>query len=286
MSHGDEQGYADDASGGYAGGGHTRTRLPDGDPYGGARRGGRSSSRGLVTVVGVVVVLIAAIAFANRGGSDSGSSARDGGSGGNGAERPKSAATAATGTKPVGTSASGIPVGFAHDAQGAQSAAANYSVILGSADMFDAGRRHTIVNTVYAPDVAAARQGDLDSAYSGEKFLTSIGLDKNGNAPKGQTFVSRVVPVGTKVTSSGKDDATVEVWYTSLFGLSGEASTNPVSESWYTTTYQLKWINDDWKVADFQQKDGPVPVGRDQKASGADDMTKAVEEFGGFTYAR
>lgn len=59
-----------------------------------------------------------------------------------------------------------------------------------------------------------------------------------------------------------------------------------MSESWYTTTYQLKWINGDWKVTDFTQKDGPVPVGRDQKASTADDMTKAVEEYGGFTYAR
>lgn len=282
MSPGDEQGYADDTSGGYGGTGHTRTRLPGNDPYGGARRGGRSSSRGMVTVVGVVVVLIAAIAFANRGGSNSGSS--DGGS--NSADKPQSAATAATGTKPVGTNASGIPAGFAHNAQGAQSAAANYSVVLGSADMFNTDRRHTIVNTVYAPNVAASRQNDLDSAYSSEKFLTSIGLDKTGAAPKGQTFVSRVIPVGTKLASSGKTDATVEVWYTSLFGLSGEASSNPVSESWFTTTYQLKWINDDWKVTDFQQKDGPVPVGRDQKVSTADDMTKAVEEFGGFTYAR
>jgi hypothetical protein len=280
MSPGDEQGYADDASGGYGGTGHTRTRLPGGDPYGGVRRGGRSSSRGLATVVGVVVALIAAIAFANRGGSDSGSSGTDT------ADKPRTAATAASGTEPVGTSASGIPAGFAHDAQGAQSAAANYAVTLGSADMFDTERRHTIVNTVYAPDVATSRQGDLDGAYSDEQFLTSIGLEKNGAAPKGQTFISRVIPVGTKLTSSGKDSATVEVWYTSLFGLSGEASTNPVSESWFTTTYQLKWINDDWKVTDFQQKDGPVPVGRDQKASTADDMTKAVEEFGGFTYAR
>jgi hypothetical protein len=142
------------------------------------------------------------------------------------------------------------------------------------------------VNTVYAPEGAAARQSDLDKAYSNEKFLTNIGLDKNGAAPNGQTFISRVVPVGTKVTSATADSATVELWYTSLFGLSGQGSTNPVSESWYTTTYELKWISGDWKVTDFTQKDGPVPVGRDQKASTADDMTKAVEEYGGFTYAR
>jgi len=278
MSLGDEH----EASGGYGGTGQTRTRLPQGggDVYGGARRGGRSSSRSLVTVVGVVVVLIAAIAFANRGGDDSSSSDTTSGS------KPQTAATAATGTKPVESKTGGIPSGFAHDQQGAQSAAANYSIALGSTDMFNAARRHEIVNTVYAPDVAVSRQSDLDTAYSSDSFLTNIGLNKDGTAPSGQTFISRIIPVGTKVTASTATDTTVAVWYTSLFGLSGNTSTNPVSESLYTTTYELKWIDNDWKVTDFQQKDGPVPVGRDQKASTADDMTKAVEEYGGFTYAR
>ncbi|MEU0226482.1 hypothetical protein ABZ177_19230 [Streptomyces sp. NPDC006284] len=270
MSLGDDH----QSSGGYGGTGQTRTRLPDGDAdgYGTPRRGGRSSSRSLVTVVGVVVLLIAAIAFANRGGGDSGASDEA-------ADKPKTSATAPTGTTPVQS-------GFAHDDQGAQSAAANYAVALGSDGMFDKARRHEIVDTVYAPDVAASRRTDLDVAYSSPEFLANIGLDKNGRAPAGQTFVSRVIPVGTKTTASGADKATVEVWYTSLFGLSGGNSTNPVTESWYTTTYQLTWVNNDWKVTDFQQKDGPVPVGRDQRASTADDMTKAVEEYGGFTYAR
>ncbi|MER5753196.1 hypothetical protein [Streptomyces sp. NPDC002088] len=289
MSLGDEHGYGDTArtgdDDGYGGSGQTRTRLPDGDPYGGARRSGRSPSRSLITVVGVVVLLIAAIAFANRGGDGSASTAGNE-SGSTSADKPQTSTTAASGTKPVESKAGGIPTGYAHDEQGAQSAAANYSVALGSTDMFTKARRHDIVNTVYAPDVAAARQTDLDSAYSSEKFLTNIGLTKNGTAPSGQTFVSRIIPVGTKVTASGTDSATVEVWYTSLFGLSGDSSTNPVSESWYTTAYELKWIDNDWKITDFQQTDGPVPVGRDQKASTADDMTKAVEEYGGFTYAR
>lgn len=277
MSLGDER----EGSGGYGGTGQTRTRLPEsgGDVYGGTRRGGRSSSRSLVTVVGVVVLLIAAIAFANRGGDDSGSASGD-------ENKPKSSTTAATGTRPVEGKAAGIPGGFAHDEQGAGSAAANYSVAMGSAEMFNTARRHEIVTTVYAPDVATGRQADLDRAYSSEEFLANIGLSADGAAPAGQTFISRVIPVGTKVTSFSASAATVEVWYTSLFGLSGNGSTNPVSESWYTTTYQLKWVGNDWKVTDFQQKDGPVPVGRDQRASTADDMTKAVEEYGGFTYAR
>ncbi|MFD8507710.1 hypothetical protein ACFYYI_00035 [Streptomyces sp. NPDC002387] len=263
----------------YGGVGQTRTRLPEraGDVYGGARRG-RSSSRSLVTVVGVVVLLIAAIAFANRGGGDSSSDSGD--------NKPNTSATAASGTRPVKSKSSGVPSGFAHDQQGAASAAANYGVALGSTGMFDAAQRHTIVDAVYTPQVAANRQADLDRAYSNKEFLSNIGLTSDGTAPGGATFVSRIIPVGTKVTKYSSVSATVELWYTSLFGLSGDASTNPVSESWYTTTYQLKWTNGDWKVTDFTQKDGPVPVGRDQKASTADDMTKAVEEYGGFTYAR
>ncbi|MGW7613241.1 hypothetical protein ACWGKW_39580 [Streptomyces sp. NPDC054766] len=284
MSLGDEPGYGDGPrgeDGGYGGSGQTRTRLPDrpGDVYGGARRGRGSSSRSLITVVGVVVLLIAAIAFANRGDN---SASPDAGSG----DKAKTSPTAASGANPVASKAAGIPTGFAHNTQGAQSAAANYGVALSSTGMFNTEQRHAIVDAVYAPDVAAARQPDLDTAYSSEKFLTNIGLDKNGAAPAGQTFISRIIPVGTKLKASSADSATVELWYTSLFGLSGDGSTNPVSESWYTTTYQLKWVNGDWKVTDFTQKDGPVPVGRDQKASTADDMTKAVEEYGGFTYAR
>ncbi|WP_166021791.1 hypothetical protein [Streptomyces chilikensis] len=252
------------------GDGQTRTRMPERDELPPRRgRGGGRSSRGLVTAVGVIVLLIAAIAFANRDNEGT----RD-------ADKSSAAApTAPTGERPVSS-------GFAHDEQGAQSAAANYAVALGSAEMFDKGRRDAIVDAVYASEVAAERRADLDRAYANPDFLANIGLEKDGSAPSGQSFVSRIIPVGTKVTEYGADKATVEVWYTSLFGLSGDNSTNPVTESWYTTTYELSWTRGDWKVTDFQQKDGPVPVGRDQRASTSEDMTKAVSEYGGFTYAR
>ncbi|MGK5545480.1 hypothetical protein ACSNOH_12205, partial [Streptomyces sp. URMC 127] len=96
-----EDGYDDDH-------GLTRTRLPEGegDPYGprrgrgarGARGGARAgmSSRNLITVVGVIVLLIAAIAFANRGGgSDSADSEKSG-------DKVSAEATAPSGVKPVG----------------------------------------------------------------------------------------------------------------------------------------------------------------------------------------
>lgn len=262
-------GDGDRSSGGYGGTGQTRTRLPDGD--GGPRRGGRSSSRSLVTVVGVVVLLIAAIAFANRGGDDSASSDDAG-------DKPKTSATAPSGTKPV-------QAGFAHDEQGAQSAAANYAVALGSDGMFNRTQRHEIVQSIAAPDSADRLQSGFDADYSAA-FLKQIGLSEDGKAPSGVTFVSRTLPAGTKVASFSDSAASVEVWCNGLFGLTGEKTTNPVTNSWFTVTMKLSWNGNDWKVLETSQKNGPTPVPGDSPVSGSDEMSKAVQDFGGFTYAR
>ncbi|MFJ5153033.1 hypothetical protein ACIQCF_15900 [Streptomyces sp. NPDC088353] len=282
MSRSDGHGYGDSAradDGPYADG-QTRTRLPDrpGDPYGGARRGGRSSSRSLITVVAVVVLLIAAIAFANRSGG------RSPAAGGN-ADKPKAAATAATGKQPVQTKTGGIPSGFAHDEQGAQSAAANYSVALGSTGMFKKDTRHTLLDLLYTPDAAARLQGPMDQAYSAD-FLDRMGLDADGNPPTGSTFVSRVVPVGTTVKQYSESGAEIAVWYMGLIGMSAETSTDPVTSSWKTWTFELQWSRGDWKIVSDSQKDGPAPVPGDDKAATSDEIRKATEEYGGFTYAR
>ncbi|MEU1052964.1 hypothetical protein ABZ397_10475 [Streptomyces sp. NPDC005876] len=249
--------------------GQTRTRYPDGD--GTPRRPSRSPSRSLVTVVGVVVLLIAAIAFANRGGDDSPTTTGT-------TDKPATSATAPSGERPARS-------GFAHDRQGAQSAAANYAVTLVSADILKPDRRAEIVRQVFVPEKQAALKDQFDKAYSKE-FLSSIGLDEKGDATGDNTYVSRTIPIGTKVTNSSGTTATVEVWCTGVFGTTGEKSTNPVSSDWFTMTLGMRWADDDWKVDSFSQKEGPAPVPGDNKASSADEMSKAVQEYGGFSYAR
>ncbi|MCX4828363.1 hypothetical protein OG785_17105 [Streptomyces sp. NBC_00006] len=253
----------------YGGSGQTRTRLPESS---GARRPGRSPSRSLVTVVGVVVLLIAAIAFANRGTDDTSGGSEPSGT------KPAAAPTAPTGAKPVSS-------GFEHDEQGAQSAAANYAVRLGGDGMFNADRRHGIVDELYTSAAATKLKGPMDEAYSTE-FLTKLGLDADGKAPKGSTFVSRTIPVGTKTLRYEDDAAKVSVWYMGLLGISGTHSTNPVATSWQTWTFQLQWIDGDWKITSDSQKNGPTPVPGDDRASNSDDISKAIEEYGGFSYAR
>ncbi|MGW1844806.1 hypothetical protein [Streptomyces sp. NPDC001966] len=288
MSHGDENGYdsgrTDDAYSTIGGTRQTRTRLPDGeggDGYSAPRRPARAS-RSLITMAGVVVLLIAAIAFANMGGGRGDGNDRDSGSAGS---KPEAASTAATGTKPVTGKNGTIPSGFAHDEQGAQSAASNYAVALGSVGMFNADTRRSIVETTHDPAVVENLLTALTKAYS-PGFLKNVGLNEDGTTPSGLTFVSRTVPVGTKVIERSGDTATVEVWCTGLVGMAGQGSTKPVTATWFTISEKLKWVGGDWRIESSSQKEGPTPVNGDNRASTADEIAGAVEGYGGFTYAR
>ncbi|MFJ2571364.1 hypothetical protein ACIOYT_13255 [Streptomyces halstedii] len=289
MSHGDERDYrsepgprTEDPYSTIGGTRQTRTRLPGDDSDGYGRRPVRNT-RSLAMVVGVVVLLIAAIALANLGGGEG----KGSGAGGGGKDSATAGAgpTAATGTKPVQGKNGTIAAGFAHDEQGAQSAAANYAVALGSAEMFDKAQRDAILQAVYDPAVVTSLQTDMAQAYS-PQFLANVGLNEDGSTPGGMTFVSRTVPVGTKVTAQGENSATVEVWCTGLVGMAGEGSTKPVTGTWFTITQQLKWIENDWKIESSAQTEGPTPVNGDNRASSADDIAGAVDGYGGFTYAR
>ncbi|GAA1180417.1 hypothetical protein [Streptomyces rhizosphaericus] len=296
MSLGGDDGYGGDYEGhearrgrGAAPEGHlTRTRLPegDGDPYGPPRRapGRPKPSRNLITVVGVIVLLLAAIAFVNRGDGKDGGSSGGGDTGGGGTEAQP---TAPTGERPVDgkNATTDIASGFAKSEQGAQSAAANYAVALASADMTKADSRHQLVSQIFTSDRVNGLQKKLDRAYS-KSFLEKLGLDANGNAGDGMTYVSRAAPIGTKTTTSTDTAATVEVWCTGVFGTAGEGSKNPVANDWFTMTVKLRWVNKDWKVESYSQKDGPAPVNSDNTASTADEIAKAVQQYGGFTYAR
>ncbi|MFF2698266.1 hypothetical protein ACFVUQ_07885 [Streptomyces cyaneofuscatus] len=290
MSPGDEHDYrgmdqggrADDPYSTLGGTRQTRTRLPDGDAGHPHTRRPVRNSRSLVTITGVVVLLIAAIAFANRGGTSNDDNASPG------TKNPGtagSAPTAATGTRPVQGKNGTIASGFAQDEQGAQSAAANYAVALGSAEMFDKTKRNSILNAVIAPSSMDRFRDTLDKAYSAD-FFANVGLNEDGSTPEGFTFISRTAPLGTKVTEATADQVTVEVWCTGLIGLAGEGSTKPVADGWFTITMELAWINGDWKAVTHSQKDGPAPVGGDTRASSAEEIADAVNGFGGFTYAR
>ncbi|MFJ9595827.1 hypothetical protein ACIRS3_24075 [Streptomyces virginiae] len=276
MSNDDQYGGA--GYGEVGGTGQTRTRLPEApaDPYGPARRTSRAP-RSLVTVVGVVVLLIAAIAFANQAPDTPDAKPAD--------DTPSATSTTPTGTNPVTGKQGGLPSGFAQDQQGAQSAAANYAVALGSDGMFNPARRRSIVDAMADESSRTRLQTAFDADYSAG-LLAQIGLTKDGLAPTGSTFVNRTVPAGAKVKNFSNGSASVDVWCIGMFGLTGDKSTRPVTSSWFTISMALKWNGSDWKVVETSQKDGPTPVTGDVPVSTSDEIGSAVTEFGGFTYAR
>ncbi|NJP67176.1 hypothetical protein [Streptomyces spiramenti] len=278
MSYGDD--YDDASERGIPS--QTRTHYPDEEPGDRARRGGPTPRRNLTTIVGVFLILIAAIVFANRAGDDG---ATGGAADGDSSRNPGPAPTAPSGESPVDSAADGIPSGFPQTQQGAESAAANYAVALGGEGMFATDTRHSIVDALYEPDAAERLKAAQDSAYS-QGFLERLGLDGNGQAPAGMTFVSRTVPVGTTAVAYDDETATVEVWYTALIGMAGEGSRDPIRTDWKTWTFDLSWTGEDWQVVADSQVEGPAPVPGDLRASPADEIADAVGEFGGFTYAR
>ncbi|MDT0309109.1 hypothetical protein RM780_19395 [Streptomyces sp. DSM 44917] len=257
----------------------TRTRLPESAEPTGGRRSAASPGRSVGAIVAVVVLLLGAIVFASRSGGDGESSAEE--SGEEGGAQP----TAPSGERPVESETNGIPMGQPHTEQGAESAAANYAVALGGSEMFNTDRRRVIVDTISASASRTDLRAAFDDDYSSE-LNTSIGLDAEGGVPDGYTFVSRTLPIGTSVTTYDGTTATVSVWCTSLFGIAGTDSQNPVRTSWFTTHFTLAWENADWRVVSTEQAEGPTPVSGDNRVSGADEIAEAVEEYGGFTYAR
>ncbi len=222
--------------------------------------------RSLLMVVGVVVLLIAAIAFANRGGGDGGShTSGDSGS-------PGAAPTAPTGDKPVRASddTTGIPSGFAHTKQGAQSAAANYAVALGGDGMSSSrSQRHAIVHARSSP-----RQGRLRCARrvtrttSTQLSQQKIGPEERRNRSGRHDVRLAHSPGWHEGHRLHRRSAKVDVWCTGLFGMAGKDSTNPVTSDWFTDAVRhVAWTHGDWKVTGFAQKDGPAPVRGDNKAS-------------------
>ena len=143
----------------------------------------------------------------------------------------------------------------------------------------------------YAKVLDAVSEGDVVGLVNG---LQSVYLDStpilnpDGTAPAGLTFVSRTVPIGTKVLADGATAAakTVEVWCTDLIGLAGTGSTKPVSTAWFTITEKLVWSHGDWRIHSSSQKDGPAPVAADTQAASAAAIAGAIRDYGGFTYAR
>lgn len=210
------------------------------------RTGPLGSTRRLVTTVGVVVTLVAAIALAGSRGW----TVTSGGS-----------ATAA---------ADPLAPEIQHSREGAQSAAAKMGSAMGAETFFTEQGRHDVLQRIADPD----RRSDLikrfDASYS-PAFFTTIGLGNDGQPPAGATFVSRALPAGTTVRHYDAREAVVEVWCSAFLGITGKGVQDEIrpTANWVTMTITLHWTEGGWRLAAFAQSSGPDLSDADASTFGA-----------------
>lgn len=155
-----------------------------------------------------------------------------------------------------------------HTRAGAQSAAAAMAAALGGERMYGTSSRRALLQEIVPTDrPEVARR--YDSQYAA--FAARIGLDTHGRPPVGAKLVSRTMPAGTTVRSYTGRTASVDVWCSSLFGLTGKGieAPEPVGSSWLTITLDLAWTPDGWRMTDSDQRDGPQPTDANVDAGAA-----------------
>jgi hypothetical protein len=73
------------------------------------------------------------------------------------------------------------------------------------------------------------------------------------------------MPAGTTVRSYTGDTATVDVWSSTLFGLTAKNASDPipVKTGWITMSLTLRWTTQGWRLTEFTQQNGPEPTDAD-----------------------
>lgn len=162
---------------------------------------------------------------------------------------------AAGGTK---TTRYGVPTRYPRTEAGAAAAATNYLVATSNSGIHLDAKRWTdtadaILLDPRSTEVAQLHKQNVD-------YLKSLGLDEPDAT---RDLVSTFQPVAVTVVSASADEATVNVWGVSVFGVrSGAGGTGPIS-AWRTWQAKVRWSDGDWRLANAlgeEVLDGPTPA--------------------------
>jgi hypothetical protein len=175
----------------------------------------------------------------------------------------------------------GVGVGYAHSQQGAVAAAANFTRVLSSDLILDTPKRRAAIAALAAPAAKARLQKTFDQAV----VPLRQGLGVRDTANDGTRVLLRATPVGWRVEDYSDDRAKVAIWATSVGGSIGGTVAAPIREGWGTTTVELRWVGDDWKLAESTTTDGPVPIADVAPPTAAPELVDKANEFKEFTYA-
>jgi hypothetical protein len=175
----------------------------------------------------------------------------------------------------------GVGVGYAHSQQGAVAAAANFTRVLSSDLILDTSRRRAAIAALAAPSAKARLQKTFDQAV----VPLRKGLGVSDTASDGAQVLLRATPVGWRVEDYSDEKAKVAIWVTSVGGSVGGTVAAPIREGWGTTTVELRWVGDDWKLAESTTTDGPAPIADVAPPTAAGELVDKANEFKEFTYA-
>jgi len=265
-------------------------RLPE------QRRFGAGGMPTLVTMVLLAVVLflggmVIGRASTTGGRQDGGAATATTAPAASQTPSPTVAATPGTAAAPAEAAAAtrvgprrfeaGVGVGYDHSQQGAVAAAANFTRVLSSDLILDTSRRRAAIAALAAPSAKARLQRTFDQAV----VPLRKGLGVSDTANDGAQVLLRATPVGWRVEDYSDEKAKVAIWVTSVGGSIGGTVAAPIREGWGTTTVELRWVGDDWKLAESTTTDGPVPIADVAPPTAAGELVDKANEFKEFTYA-
>jgi hypothetical protein len=137
----------------------------------------------------------------------------------------------------------GVPVGFARTREGAVAAASAYTAVLSSPVVLDEPQRARAIRVMATPEYAEELIGQL----------AAVPVGPTGDDPA----LYQSVQIGYRVPAWSRDAAEVTLWAASL---TGDDALTPAQLGFGTSTYALRWLDGDWKLAGLvSNREGPTP---------------------------
>ncbi|WP_317620856.1 hypothetical protein [Streptomyces sp. CBMA123] len=146
---------------------------------------------------------------------------------------------------------SGVPVGYPHTQDGAKAAAANYTVISGSADFFtNTADRNRAVSAMAAQGTAdaAEKKADLSAAQA------VSALQGDNPTLSAEQAIARTGVLSARVLGYDDQGAMVRLWTTTVRGSAAGHVTPTVG--YQSVTVTLVWESNDWKLVDSSTTSG------------------------------
>jgi hypothetical protein len=137
--------------------------------------------------------------------------------------------------------AQGIPVGYAHTAQGAAQAAGNYLAVLGGPLALDPARLQAALDQVADPDARGELEASTQSSLRVEEGLWGV----QSAAQQGRHALLTQTPIAYRVDAYTPAVASVSVWLVTSVGVENRQR---LVAFFGIGSATLAWLDGDWRL--------------------------------------